>query len=248
VSAARPSIPGALRASAVDFFYNSWRLVPANLVWGVAFVVIALTFVSAPPLGLLLVPLLALPTVGLFRIAALIARGEAVSLSDAFAAWRRFGLPALATGVALTVALIVATWDLLAGITSGTVLGWALGTVAAWGLLVVLAVSVAFWPLLVDPAREERPLRERLRLAGLVVVAFPVRVLVLLAVLAVVLVASFVAFAALLTISVAYSALVACRWVLPAADRLEARLAMRDGSGPGTASRPPDAPASPGRG
>ena len=40
----------------------------------------------------------------------------------------------------------------------------------------------------------------------------------------VVLIASAIAFAALITISVAFVALVACRYVLPAADRLEARL------------------------
>jgi hypothetical protein len=109
-------------------------------------------------------------------------------------------------------------------------LGVALATLAAWGLLVAAAVAVAFWPLLVDPARADRPVRDRLRLAGLVVVAYPLRVAALVIVLAVVGLASFVAFAALVTISVAYSALVACRWVLPAADRLEARLAMRDAS------------------
>src|SRR4051794_3974667 len=61
-SSVRPSIPAALRASAVDFFYNSWRLVPANLVWGAAFVAVGLLWLSAPLLGLVLVPLLALPT------------------------------------------------------------------------------------------------------------------------------------------------------------------------------------------
>jgi len=227
-TSARPSIPGALRASAVDFFYNSWRLVPANLAWGVGFVAIALLGLSAPLLGLALVPLLALPTVGLFRIAALIARGEPVSLSDGFAAWRAYLGPALAAGIAITVALVVAGWDLAAGITSDAMIGWALGTLAAWGLILVAGLALAFWPLLVDPARADRPVRERIRLAGLLVVAFPARVVALVIVLAAVFVVSFVAFAALLTISVAYSALVACRWVLPAADRLEARLAMPD--------------------
>jgi hypothetical protein len=224
----RPSLPGALRASAVDVFYNSWRLVPANLVWGVAFVVIALLGLSAPALGLLLVPLLAIPTVGLFRLAALISRGEAVSLSDAFAAWRRYLVPALVAGIAITVGVVVGAWDFAAGITSDSLVGWVLGTLAAWGLLLVLAIALAFWPLLVDPARAGRPVRERLRLAGLVVVAYPVRMAVLLAVVLAILVASLVAFAAIVTVSVAYVALVSSRWVLPAADRLEWRLAERE--------------------
>jgi hypothetical protein len=222
---ARPSIPGALRASAVDVFYNSWRLVPANLVWGVGFIAIGLIGLSVPVLGVLLVPLLALPTVGLFRIAALIARGEAVSLSDAFAAWRQYAAPALAAGIAIMVGVVVATWDLVAGFTAGSMVGWAMGTLAAWGLLLVVGMAVAFWPLLVDPARADRPVRERLRLAGLLIVAFPLRMTALVLVLVVLVAASLVAFAALVTISVAFAALVACRWVLPAADRLEARLA-----------------------
>jgi hypothetical protein len=45
-------------------------------------------------------------------------------------------------------------------------------------------------------------------------------------VIAAILVASTLAFAALVTISVAYCALVACRYVLPAADRLDARPPM----------------------
>jgi hypothetical protein len=224
---ARPSIPGALRASAIDVFYNSWRLVPANIAWGVGFVAIALLGLSAPVLGLLLVPLLALPTVGLFRIAALIARGEAVSLADGFSAWRRYLVPAMLAGVVITIGVVVSTWDFVGGILSDSLVGWVLGTMAAWGLLLVLAVSLAFWPLLVDPARAERPVRERLRLAGLLVVAYPVRMAALLVVVVTILVASTVAFAALVTISMAYVALVSSRWVLPAADRLEERLAER---------------------
>jgi hypothetical protein len=225
---ARPSIPGALRASAIDIFYNSWRLVPANLVWGLGFVAIALLGLAAPVLGLLLVPLLALPTVGLFRIAALITRGEAVSLADGFTAWRRYLVPTLLAGVAITVGVVVATWDFVGGILSDSLVGWVLGTMAAWGLILVIAIAMAFWPLLVDPARAERRVRDRLRLAGLLVVAYPVRMAALLVVVVVILALSTVAFAALLTISLAYVALVTCRWVLPAADRLELRLAERD--------------------
>ncbi len=236
-AATRPSIPAALRSSAVDVFYNSWRLVPANLVWGIGFVAIALLGLSAPALGLLLVPFLAFPTVGLFRIAALIARGEAVALSDAFEAWRRYAVPTLVAGVAITVGSVVATWDFLSGITSDSMLGWMLGTLAAWGLLLVIAVSITFWPLLVDPARAERTVRERLRLAGLLVVAYPVRVAALVAVILAILFVSLVAFAALVTISVAFVALVACRWVLPAADRLEARMAARGQAGSSASMR-----------
>ena len=67
--------------------------------------------------------------------------------------------------------------------------------------------------------------RERVRLAGLLVLAHPGRMGALSALLVVVLAVSTVIVAAVLTVSVGFAALVACRYVLPAADRLEARLA-----------------------
>jgi hypothetical protein len=57
--------------------------------------------------------------------------------------------------------------------------------------------------------------------------AHPVRMGSLAIVLAAVLAASTVVFAALLSVSVALCAFVTCRYVLPAADRLEARLQPR---------------------
>ena len=63
-------------------------------------------------------------------------------------------------------------------------------------------------------------------------------------VLAVILAASTVVFAALLTVSVALCAFIACRYVLPAADRLEAQLARRgDGSGRRRRAAPDGPPA-----
>jgi uncharacterized membrane protein YesL len=85
-------------------------------------------------------------------------------------------------------------------------------------------VSWAAWPLLLDPVRADRPVRERLRLAVLLVLAYPLRMGLLGAVLAVIVLASSVAVIALMTISVSFAALVATRYVLPAADRLEERL------------------------
>ena len=71
----------------------------------------------------------------------------------------------------------------------------------------------------------------RLRLAALLAFAHPVRLGALALVLLVILAASTVVFAALVTVSVALCAFIACRYVLPAADRLEARLAGRDANG-----------------
>jgi hypothetical protein len=85
--------------------------------------------------------------------------------------------------------------------------------------------------LLVDPRRADITIRARLRTAVLLVVAEPVRMVALGASLAVLIVASAIAFAALVTISVAFAALLSSRFVLPAADRLDARLTGKLGSG-----------------
>jgi hypothetical protein len=89
--------------------------------------------------------------------------------------------------------------------------------VALWG------AAFAFWPLLVDPERAGEPLGNRLRLALTVIFVAPARYAGLLLVLAVAIIASTVLFAALLTVTVAFTALVMCHYVLPLADRLEGR-------------------------
>ena len=69
---AAPRLGGALRGAAIDFYFNSWRLVPANLAWSAGLVAILALAATVSLLALLLVPLLALPTVGIYRLAALI--------------------------------------------------------------------------------------------------------------------------------------------------------------------------------
>ena len=113
-------------------------------------------------------------------------------------------------------------------ILSNEILGWALATFAAWALVTAWLAGLAFWPILVDPVRDHEPVRRRVRLAGLLVVAYPVRLGALGIVLTVISLLSAIAFAALVTVSVSYVALVACRYVLPASDRLETRLTGRD--------------------
>ena len=229
--AAAPTLSGAARQALGDFFFNSWRLVAANVAWGVGVVAIGLIALTVPLLGLVLAPLLAIPTVGVYRLAALVARGEPASFWDAVEAWRAYAVPALAAGMGATVTAAVLGVNVVGGLLSGSALGWALATLAAWGLAVAWLVALAFWPLLTDPrrdgARQLAGLRPALRLAGLLVLAHPVRLAVLGLLALGILVASSVAFAALVTVSVAYVALLSSRYLLPAADRLEARLATR---------------------
>lgn len=224
-----PRLGRSLRDAAVDLYFNSWRLVPANLAWTAILVTVLVIGASLSALALLLVPLLALPTVGIYRMAALIVRGEPVALSDGFAAWRHLGGPALLVGCALLALGAMFSFNIALGLLRADIAGWTLATLAGWGLVALALAACVVWPLLVDPRREALPARTRVRLALLLVLAHPIRVGLLAVVLGLLLAVSTVATPALMTISVAYVALVATRYVLPAADRLEARLEGNSG-------------------
>jgi hypothetical protein len=223
VLAAAPGLRAAVRVAATDFYFNSWRLVPANLLWGAVFIGL-LVGSSLQPAVAVLAPLLAVPTVGIFRMAALVARGEGATFRDGLAAWQTMFVPTLLLGMALAGCAVVLIGNIALGLLNGGVVGWSLATLAAWGLLATWVVGWTAWPLLVDPARANRPVQARLRIAVLLVVAEPGRMAALGVLLAILIAASAVAFAALVSISVAFAALVVSRYVLPAADRLEARL------------------------
>jgi hypothetical protein len=220
-----PTLRAAFRLAATDFYYQSLRLVPANVAWGAGFLaVLAIAFWLSPTLALVIAPLLCLPLVGIARLTAQIVRGDDVVLSDVVTAMRSHGLSALAAGAVFELATLVAATNVVAGMSGGGALGWAFAMLAAWGLAALWVVGLAFWPLLVDPARDAMPVAARARVAGLVVLANPARFASLGASVAVVTIVSAVAFAALLSVSVAFIALVASRVTLPSADQLEARL------------------------
>ena len=217
-----PRLAGVFREALGDFYYNSWRLVPANFVWGLLFVTILVAGGVWLP-ALLLVAVLAVPLAGLHRMAALICRGAGASLSDFVTGMRRYVWAALATGVIASALAVIFTANVILGLQLGGILGWFFSALALYADIGLAMTLVAFWPILVDPLREELPIRRRLRLAILVNLARPGRMFALTVLLTAVLVVSTVLFAALLTVSVAYVSLVATRYVLPAADRLEGR-------------------------
>jgi hypothetical protein len=219
----------AFRAAAFDFYYQSIRVAPANVIWGVALLAVVAVSISGGPIATLAVlPLLAIPYVGIVRLAALVARDRDVVLSDIWRTYRQFGVLAFAVGAVTTVAAVLLASNVVIGVTLGGLGGWVFATLAASGLLGIWVVGFPMWILFVDPERADRPLRDRLRLAVLLVLAAPGRMVALGLLLLIVLLISTVAFAALLTISVSYAALVAARYVLPLADRLESWLSDRE--------------------
>ena len=217
----------AIRASLTDYYFNSMRLVPANIVWGAGLVAIVLVALVWPLGGLLLLPLLALPTAGIFRLAARIVRVDPdPGWHDVMWPYRHAARRTLALGAGVVVATIVLGTNLIGGITGqGDLIGWVLATLAAWGLVAIWAGVLVAWPLVVDPTRDGQPVRPRLRLAVALLLVNPTRFAALAIAVALITAVSTVLTAALLTISVAFVALVACRVVYPAADRLEAAMA-----------------------
>jgi hypothetical protein len=221
----RPSIVGSLRVAASDFFFNSWRLVPANAIWGALFIALLIATALFPPL-ILLAPILAIPVAGIYSLSALIARSEPVDFADALRGMRRFAGTALLIGIAATLALLVFGVNIAIGLQSGDIAGGVFAMLAGYAIVGILMYLVALWPIVVDPLRDGTRLRDRARLALLVVAARPGRMLGLTVVMAVFLVISTALFAVLLTASIAYLALVTTRYVLPAADRLEGRATL----------------------
>jgi uncharacterized membrane protein YesL len=214
----------AIRQSLVDFYFNSWRLLPANLAWGLALGLVLVTAAAWPP-AVTLLPFVAIPVAGIHRMAALIARGEAASFSDFVEASRRFALPAVALGAAAVVCGLVLATNVVLGLQSGGPIGWFLGASAFYGLIGLAMFLVAAWPILVDPVHEALPVRRRLLLAGLVMVGKPVRLLALTVAIALILVVSTLLLAVVVMVAIALTALIASRVVLPTLDELEARVA-----------------------
>ena len=214
-----------IRASLTDYYFNSMRLVPANVVWGTGVVVLIMVGLVWPPGAVLLLPLLVLPTAVVFRIAALVVRGAPwAGIGDVVRATRG-ELPAvLGLGLASVATGLILMTNALTGLARADPFGLVLATLAGWGLVAWWCGAIVAWPLIVDPARVGRPLRETLRLAGALLLAHPARFGGLAVVVLLIVVISTILTAAILTVSVAFVALVACRSVYPAADRLEAAM------------------------
>jgi hypothetical protein len=217
-----PGVRAALRTALSDFYFASIRLVAANVIWGVAVVVVVVIALGRPLSGLVLAPLLALPTAIVFATAGRVVRGGAIPVRRGRVPIdRRSALQALALGSVLVGVATVLGVNVALGLSRADPLGWALATLAAWGLVGLWCAALVGWPLVSDPSRADRPIRYRLEVAGRLLLLEPRRVAALGVVAAVVTTVSLVLTAAILTVSVAFVALVACRVVYPLADRLD---------------------------
>jgi energy-converting hydrogenase Eha subunit H len=219
-----PGLGRALRDAAVDLYYHSIRLVPANLAWGaVLLLVLVLASQGAWLAALLASPLLALALVGIARLAGLIARREEVVLSDAWSAARERARPTILVGVVIVASTAILGTNVLVGLATGTPTGFTLAVLAGWGLLGLWLTGLPFWILLADPARSAWSAADVVRLTGLLLLARPLLLLGLGLAFALVVLLGAILVAALLIFAVAYAALVTAHVILPAADRLTAQ-------------------------
>jgi hypothetical protein len=203
--------------------------VPANLLAAASIVVVVAVWAAAGLLAAILVaPLVAFPIAGLARLTGFIVRGQDAVLSDAWSGWRSTWRETLALGTASTVATVIFGTNVLVGITAGPTISLFIAVLAGWGLVGTWVYGLVAWPILLDPTRADVPSRERFRLAALLVIAVPLRLLGFALLVGAFLAISTVLFAAAATVSLAFAALVAGRYVLPASDRLAARLGIID--------------------
>lgn len=201
-----------------------WPLLAANLVWTGVALVLAMAAMATPP-AIVFLPLLAVPTAGVFRVAGRIIRETgSVTLEDALDAWRADVRRTVAVGAAFAVAWIILALNLAIGTGLASVLGWAIAIMSAWVLVGSWLLFWTLWPILTDPGRTQQPVRRQLRLAALLVLADPLRIGLVALANGVLLVVSAITIVPLVTVAIAVSALIAGHVVLPAADQLEARL------------------------
>ena len=217
------SLVGALRRAATDLYFNSWRLAPANLVWAVV-LLLALFVGPATLLGMTLLVATAVPLAGVYRMSALIARGEPVAFSDFLVAMRQYALRAMGTAAGAGLLAVVFLTNVVVGLQATDPVGWFVSAMGLWGAVCLALFIVAWWPLLVDPRRDGLGVRRRMALAGLAVIGQPARMLALSLTITLILIGSAVLFAALLLLGVAYTSLVSTNYVLPLVDGLEARV------------------------
>jgi uncharacterized membrane protein YesL len=225
--AAPPWLRRAIRAAAVDFYYNAWPFLGANVAIGIVLLAAFYGSVLIGPWLLLLVGVAVVPAAGTMLMATRLRRDGHTDLGDFAEVFRGRGRILLLGVAQLAIGLVLAI-DVAIALAWGSWIGTVLLVGAIYGLVVLWAVAVVAWPILLDPARDALPIRDRLRLAVLVLFLEPRRVAGLAIVAGLVLVVSSVLIAPLLTFSVSFVWLMLAGYALPLADAVEARLEPTD--------------------
>jgi uncharacterized membrane protein YesL len=218
-----PTLGGAVRAAASDFYYNSVRLIPANLLWGAGFLAVLFVYVYFDVLALLPALVLIPLTAGLMAMATVLVREKRLFFSDFVEGIRRDFWRNLGLGALQLAALVVLGADLLIGLQIPNLVGIFLAVSAGYALIIFWAYVLVAWPLLLDPVRRGEPATRQLRLGALLLLAHPFRVGAMALVILVFLAVATITVAGVAMFALALTLLVAAHYVLPAADRIEGR-------------------------
>ena len=216
-----PRVGRVVREAVGDLYYNSWRFLGANMIVGASLVLVFLAAVGSAWL-LALLPLVAVPAAGTMRMATMLVR-EGHTDFGAFTEIVRRPLTVLAFGAAECATILVLVVDLWLGGAIGSFFGLLLGISAFYGLVILWSYAAVAWPLLMDPERDAEPVPMRLKLAGIVLVAHPIRVGGYVLLVGAVLALTAIAIAPFLTFTMALAWVAIARFVLPVADRIEGR-------------------------
>jgi len=210
-----------VREAVSDLYYNSWRFLGANVIVGAALIVILLAAVGSL-WALLLLPLAAVPAAGAMRMATRLVRDGSTGFDSFTELFRRPGRVLLLASAQGLVLLVLGV-DVAVGGELGSFAGSLLQVSALYGLAIGWAYAAAAWPIVLDPERDGDPLRARLRLALVILVAHPVRVGGVLLAAGLLLVVSVLLIAPFVTFAITLVWLGIARFVLPVADRIEGR-------------------------
>jgi hypothetical protein len=202
----------ALGVAAADLYHQSWRLVVLNVLLGAVLVGVVLATLAVRA-ALVLAVLLGPAAAAVMHCAVTIAQTEELRLAEAVTGLRRHWRRGLLLGVLVAFAAVLGAIAVPFYARAGT-WAWPLAALTVYVLLMFILFQLALWPLAVY--EDARPFREVLRDAALVVgrrpLGFAGLALALLLVNALGVVAAILPF---LTLTIAYSFLVAAHFALP---------------------------------
>lgn len=202
----------ALGVAAADLYHQSWRLIVLNGLLGAVVVSVVLVSFSLRA-GLVLLVLVGPAAVAVMHCAVTLAQTEELRLAEAVRGLRRHWRRGLLLGALVAGAAILGVSVVPFYARAGT-WAWPLAALSVYVLILFLVFQLALWPLAVYEAA--RPFREVVRDAALVVGRRPFGFAGLAgAVLLVNVIGLVAAILPFLTLTIAYSFLVAAHFALP---------------------------------